>query len=266
MSASAAPPAAAVPLLGRGPVAHRRLRPVEHAFTHDSLFLLLPMRAIAANPSLLAIPRRRFGAMTFCDADHGDGRGDALAWLLELLAAQGITDADGEIWLQTFPRTWGYAFKPVSLWYCERADGRLRCVVAEVNNTFGERHCYLLLPPSPDADMPWGAEYRAPKVFHVSPFCAVEGGYRFRFLRNPRRLLLRIDYDDAQGPLLQTHISGALQPLTRAAAWQALLRHPLHGLRVIALIHWQALQLWRKRAPFHRKPRAPEPFVTRSSP
>jgi hypothetical protein len=90
------------------------------------------------------------GALRFHDADHGDGatpRKAALAWLETLLQAEGITDADGEIWLQCYPRVLGYSFKPVSFWYCHRTDGSLRAIVAEVNNTFGERHAYLLDHP-----------------------------------------------------------------------------------------------------------------------
>jgi DUF1365 family protein len=257
-----------LPLIGSGPVRHRRLRPVEHAFSYRAMFLLLPMRSLQRNPALLPIARNRFGAMSFFDADHGQGDSDSLAWLLDLLASQGVTDADGEIWLQTFPRIWGYVFKPVSLWYCERADGSLRCAVAEVNNTFGERHCYILTPPAGQRSLQWGGEYHARKVFHVSPFCTVEGGYRFRFLRStttqPPRLVLRIDHDDAHGPLIETSISGTLQPLSRASARLALLRHPMHSIGVIARIHWQALKLWRKRVPFHSKPLPPDQFATRS--
>ena len=131
--------------------------------------------------------------------------GGALAWLDALLQAEGIADATGEVWLHCYPRVWGFAFKPVSFWYCHREDGSLRAIVVEVNNTFGERHCYLLDHPR------YGAELRADKVFHVSPFCPVEGSYRFRFLRTPdlKRTVARIDYDDAQGPVLLTSVSGA---------------------------------------------------------
>jgi len=176
-----------------------------------------------------------------------------------MLAAQGVTDADGEVWLQTYPRVLGYAFKPVSFWYCHRADGSLRCIVVEVNNTFGERHCYLLDAPR------YGAELRADKVFHVSPFCKVEGGYRFRFMRTAdgARTVVRIDYDDTEGPLLQTSVSGTLAPATVPAIRRALWRHPAMTLGVIARIHWQALRLWTKRVQFFRKPEPPEAFVTR---
>ena len=73
----------------------------------------------------------------------------------------------------------GYVFKPVSFWHCHRPDGSLAAIVAEVNNTFGERHCYLLTGPT----LAYGREMVANKVFHVSPFCHVQGSYRFRFMR-----------------------------------------------------------------------------------
>ena len=76
----------------------------------------------------------------------------------------------------------GYVFKPVSFWYCERADGSLAAIVVEVNNTFGERHCYLLA----GEQLAYGHDLQRAKVFHVSPFCHIVGGYRFRFMRSPR--------------------------------------------------------------------------------
>jgi DUF1365 family protein len=95
----------------------------------------------------------------------------------------------------------------------------------------------------------WGVEQKAAKVFHVSPFCKVEGGYRFRFMQTPGRdrTVARIDYDDAEGPLLQTSVSGALEPATPAAVRRAIWRHPAMTLGVVARIHWQAARLWLKR-------------------
>ena len=141
----------------------------------------------------------------------------------------------------------GYAFKPVSFWFCERADGSLRAIVAEVNNTFGERHCYLLDAPA------WGRDMTAAKVFHVSPFCAVAGDYRFRFLRSAdgTRNVARIELEDESGALLRTSVSGRLRPATHAALLRAFLRFPIAGLCVIARIHWQALKLWRAGVPVH---------------
>ena len=258
------PPAAVGPMLGFGQVRHARLKPQAHAFAYPTYFLMLPMRHLLAHGGgALALNRR--AALSFHDSDHGDGRspaeGGSLAWLLELLAREGIDDADGEVWLHCYPRVLGYAFKPVSFWYCHRADHRLRAIVVEVNNTFGERHCYLL--PTPQ----WGAEQAASKVFHVSPFCHIEGVYRFRFMRTQRadgeRTVVRIDHDDAQGPLLQTSVSGQLEPVSAHSLRRAIWQFPLMTWGVIARIHWQALKLWWQRIPYVPKPHRPSQFVTR---
>ena len=153
----------------------------------------------------------------------------------------------------------GYAFKPVSFWYCQRADGSPAAIVVEVNNTFGERHCYLLQGP----ELGYGRELSASKVFHVSPFCAVAGRYRFRFMHAEGRTVARIDHEDEAGPLLQTSVSGRLQPLSEQSARSAFFTMPALTLMLMVRIHWQALRLALKRVPFWRKPRPPEQLVTR---
>ena len=133
----------AEPLLGIGEVRHSRLRPSVNRFAYPTYFLLLPMRRLARDPAP-ALRRNRFGLISFFDRDHGDGREDSLQWLEETLQKEGIEGADGEIWLHCYPRVLGLSFKPVSFWYCHKANGALAAIVVEVNNTFGERHCYLL--------------------------------------------------------------------------------------------------------------------------
>jgi DUF1365 family protein len=254
--------------IGFGQVRHTRLRPHHHAFVYDTYFVLLPMRRLHQPGVLGGLALNQRGAISFHDRDHGDGRGPqqggALAWMDELLAREGIADADGEVWLHTYPRVWGYTFKPVSFWYCHRADGSLRAIVVEVNNTFGERHCYLLDQPG------YGVELLADKCFHVSPFCQVQGRYRFRFLRTQQgdqgeqaRTVVRVDHDDADGPLLQTSVSGTLEPISPQALHRALWHYPAMTAMVMARIHWQALRLWLKRVRFYRQPAAPDRFVTR---
>jgi DUF1365 family protein len=243
-----------VPLLGWARIRHARLRPVAHAFEYPGFFLLLPMRSLRARPgSLGSLARNRRGAISFHDADHGDGGPDSLAWLDAHLRRHGIHDADGEAWLQCFPRVLGFTFKPVSFWFCHRADGSLRAVIAEVNNTFGERHCYLLDAPQ------WGRELQAAKQFRVSPFCGVEGGYRFRFMRSAdgQRNVARIAYDDDRGPVLVTSIAGRLEPATAAALGRAFLRFPLLTAGIVARIHWNALRLWLAGVPLFAQPAAP---------
>jgi DUF1365 family protein len=256
----------AVPLIGFGQVRHTRLRPQRHAFAYDTFFLMLPMRSLQQNGSPQLAYNRR-GWISFHDVDHGDGRsaeqGGALAWLDELLSREGIEDADGAVWLHCYPRVLGYTFKPVSFWYCHNAGGELRAIVVEVNNTFGERHCYLLDAPR------YGQDILADKVFHVSPFCKIEGRYRFRFMRTEHdglaHTVVRIDHDDEQGPLLQTSVSGVLEVISAQTLAKARWRYPVMTLAVICRIHWQALKLWLKRTAFVRKPPLPESFVTRSN-
>lgn len=243
--------------IAHGSVRHRRLRPAAHAFAYPAFFLRLPLRALAAAPwPWRLFGRNRAAPLALNDADHGDGR-PLLAWIEDLLADAGIDDARGEIWLHTFPRQFGYVFNPVSFWLCERADGALRAIVAEVNNTFGERHAYVLAHAN-GAPLAWGEELAAAKVMHVSPFNRIEGRYRFRFALRRRdgdeRFVARIDYDEASGPLLQTSIEGRLAPLTDREVAAALVRRPLFTVGVIARIHWQALRLWAKRVPVFSHP------------
>lgn len=263
MRAGVPEPAPAQALIGIGEVRHRRLRPSVHAFAYPTYFLMLPLRSLREHGDTGgALRRNRRGLLAFHDADHGDGRADALAWMDELLEAEGVFAAGaarGETWLHCYPRVLGYVFKPVSFWYCHHADGGLAAIVAEVNNTFGERHCYLLAGP----DVALGRELQARKVFHVSPFCDVQGRYRFRFMRTASRTVARVDHDDDAGALLQTSVSGHLQPLTAAAVRRAFFGMPLMTLGVLLRIHWHALQLWTKRVPFFRKPAPPQAFVSR---
>ena len=251
-------------LIGFGEVRHRRLRPAPNAFSYPTWFLMLPMCSLRSDGGgALALNRRGF--ISFHDADHGDGRGPerggALAWIDEMLAAHGIHDATGEAWLHCYPRVLGYTFKPVSFWYCHTPAGALRAIVVEVNNTFGERHCYLLDRPV------YGMELKATKAFHVSPFCRIEGDYRFRFFvdEDRTRTLVRIDHDDTAGPLLETSVSGRLEAFNAASARRAFWRYPLMTFGLIARIHWQAIKLWTKRVPFVSKPAAPAQAVSRNT-
>ncbi|WP_284617834.1 DUF1365 domain-containing protein [Aquabacterium humicola] len=259
-----AAPGKAVALIGTGRVWHRRLRPVTHAFAYPTTFLMLPMRRLRALPCA-ALARNRRAALSFHDADHGDGGPDALAWFDRLLAEHGIDDATGEAWLLTYPRIFGRVFKPVSFWWAERADGSLAAMLAEVNNTFGERHGYLL----PGDALEAGGQAQAAKVMHVSPFCALEGRYRFHARRHrsaeggPTAVQLQVDHDDASGPLLQTRLGGRLAPLDAAAVRRAAWRTPWAGLQVLARIHWQALRLALKRVPFFHHTPVRGPAVTR---
>lgn len=247
------------PQLFLGHVMHRRLRPAVNAFVYPVFYVQLPLRNLTAgNCGIFAVDRRNL--LSFRSADHGPRDGSPLLpWITAILREHGLPD-DGEIVLQTFPRVCGLVFNPVSFWFCYDRAGALIAVLAEVNNTFGGTHSYLLHDSG--QPLPEGAELSAGKTFHVSPFCTVEGTYRFRFQRERSVQLARIDYDDAQGALLLTSISGKPQAWTAGNLLLAFLRMPLLSLGVVARIHWQALKLWLKGVPFvgARAPQSTDPL------
>lgn len=260
---------APAPQLCFGQIRHKRLRPVVNAFEYRAYYLRLPLRTLGANaPRCAMFSRNRFNLLSFHDADHGDGVAPLVEWIDALLVREGVSDADGEIWLQAMPRVLGFVFNPISFWFCHRADGALRAVLCDVRNTFGERHFYLL---DNGGEIANGSEITARKLFHVSPFFGVEGSYRFRFMRVVRALkgrlaestLACIDYEDADGALLQTSVSGIGRPITHASVAAAFFKFPLLTFGVVARIHFQALRLWLMRVPFHPKPVPPQHKVTR---
>lgn len=254
------------PSLIAGDVMHRRTRPVANAFSYPAFCLRLPLSRLA-DIGESGVRCNQSGLISFHERDHGARDGSSLlAWIRGVLARERVA-ADGEIVLYAFPRMLGYVFNPVSFWVCHDASGDVRAVLAEVHNTFGETHHYLLAHEDGQA-LVNGETLSAQKVFHVSPFCAVQGHYTFRFHFGPRRWLARIDYYDGvrddEGALLETHISGVAEPLPRRAFPALLWRYRWFTLGVTVRIHWQAVKLWVRRVPFFRKPRPPQLELTRN--
>lgn len=245
---------------------HRRLRPTVHAFVYPVFYVQLPLRDLAsAKCAMFSVDRGNL--LSFRRSDHGPRDGSPLLpWIEELLRQRGLP-ADGEIVLQTFPRVLGYVFNPVSFWFCHDRAGQRIAILAEVNNTFGGTHSYLLHRQG--QPLREGEELTADKVLHVSPFNEVEGGYRFRFQLDRKVQRARIDYDDADGALLLTSISGTASAWSAASLLAAFLKMPFLTLGVIIRIHWQALKLWLKGVPFlgavSAKPRC-KPTLPESSP
>lgn len=223
-----------------GTVMHARTTPKENVFRYRVCFYLLDLDELPEldrRVRLFGWNRRH--VVSLHDRDHLDVR----AFLVE----RGI-EAD-RVLLLTNLRVLGYVFNPVSFWFCHDRAGRQTAILAEVSNTFGGRHSYLLhnRDGSPLRD---GQELAADKVFHVSPFNGIEGEYRFRFHLQRSCPVIRIDYGDAEGELLLTSIAGKLRTWSTATLLGAFLRMPFLTAGVIFRIHWQALKLWLKGVPF----------------
>ncbi|MGL1833124.1 DUF1365 domain-containing protein [Rhodocyclaceae bacterium SMB388] len=240
-----------------GAVTHERHVGATNRFVYPLAFLRLPLsRLHELSVPLLGIDGP--GIFAFRTRDHGPRDGSPLlAWIRARLAQHGLAEvADGEVMLQAMPRLFGFVFNPVSFWFCHDRGGLLRVVLAEVNNTFGERHNYLIHHPDlrPIAN---GEQLAARKVFHVSPFFPVAGEYRFRIERRAEFHAVAIDYFSDGVKQLGTRVGGRAEALNGRAMMRWLLRFPLMTLGVVARIHWQALRLWLKKVRFYRKPPPP---------
>jgi hypothetical protein len=224
-----------------GKVMHKRHLPVVNQFVYPLFSVLLKMDELEKTESWL-FGVNRWRPMAFYFSDHGNGD-DTQDWILTLLDSNGIHDCTGSIWLQTFPRVFGFVFNPVSFWYCERDDGSVGVIVAEVNNTFGDRHCYVLKPDPVTGSY---SDISTDKKMYVSPFYPVEGCYRFYFNIDFDQPRVRIDYFNKGELQLNTTIWGRSKDWSIRSLLMVLLRQPLLTLGVVARIHWQALRLWIK--------------------
>jgi DUF1365 family protein len=242
-------------------VMHRRRVAPLYRFVYRVFYLLLDVDRIdqaAAGTRLFS--HNRFNLLAFHDRDHGDRSGRLRAWAEGVLAGGGIDLQGGRIRLLALPRLLGHVFNPISLWYCEHRDGSLRAVIAEVNNTFGEKHCYLLAAAG--APMRYETPQDKDKCFHVSPFFDLAGRYRF-LLGEPAQRLRVVIHESRDGqPILDATLAGERQALRDRTVLKLVALMPLMTLKVVAGIHWEALKLWLRGARFHRKPEPPHLEVT----
>ncbi len=253
--------------LYRAKVMHRRLGAPRYRFVYRVFYLFVDVDRIEGlDRRLRLFSVDRFNLLSLRTRDYGDGRG-LRAWAEALLRENGVDACPDRIRLLTLPRVLGFAFNPINLWYCERADGAALAVIAEVNNTFGEKHCYLLRPnpaadSSEDGPAPYLQAVDKPKIFHVSPFLPRRGHYRFDLSRPAAglRVLIREFRDGA--PVMNASLLGRRQALTDGAILGQVARMPWMTLKVVAGIHWQALKLWLRGARFHRKPAPLNPHVS----
>jgi DUF1365 family protein len=243
-------------------VAHRRRIAPFYRFVYQLFYLLFDVdRVDETARGLRLFSHNRFNLLALHGRDHGDGSGGSLrTWAEGVLRTRGIELAGGRIRLLCMPRLLGFAFNPISLWYCEHADGSLRAVIAEVRNTFGEKHCYVLASGGAPLtyEEPWDKE----KCFHVSPFFDLVGRYRFRMNRPGERLRVVINESREGQPILDATLAGERRDLSDGTILWQVLRMPATTLKVVAAIHWEAVKIWLRGARFHRKPPPPEHGVS----
>jgi DUF1365 family protein len=237
-----------------GRLRHERSVPEPNGFTYPVYSFLLDLDEIDELVGRGLFRHNRRGLLELRDSDHMGGAAGLRAGVEDFCATQGLDVRGTRIELLTQLRLFGYVFNPVSFYWCRDADGTLRCVVAEVHNTFGERHPYLLVPDA----APDGAgrvHMAADKAFHVSPFMDLEGRYQFEFDADPGTLVsVRIDEERGGTRFFQAVLAARRVELDGRSLARVLARRPFMTFQVSALIRLQALHLLAKRVPYHRKP------------
>lgn len=243
-----------------GETYHGRRGATKNAFRYSIDYVLLDAEAEPDHPALFN--RNGRGAMSLHDSDHGGPpkAGTGPAWVRDVLEKHQIP-LRGKVLLLAQPRVLGHVFNPVSFWLCHDQDGVLRAVIAEVSNTFGDRHSYLCHHDDM-REITKAETLKAQKIFHVSPFQDIAGGYTFRFDIQPDRIGIWIDFSEDHAGLIAT-LTGPRKPLTNAGILRSMLRRPFGSRRVLALIHWQALKLWWKGAGYRPRPEPPVDEVSR---
>jgi DUF1365 family protein len=241
-------------------VVHRRTRPVAHRLRYRISTLLLDLDELPAldvRLKLFAFNRR--GIASFHERDHGAGDKTGLRdWIETRMRDAGMAPDGGPIRLLAMPRVLGHVFNPLSVFFCHRRDGTLSAVLYEVNNTFGQRHSYLIAVTDAARPLLQSCE----KAFYVSPFLPMEMTYRFRVEPPDERVSVSVFGRDADGLLIAATLAGRRRALTDAALLGTVLRMQLLAAKVVAGIHWEALKMWLKGLRIvHRPPPPPYPVT-----
>ncbi len=233
-----------------GRVTHKRHDAISHKLNYAIWMLSVDLDHIdelAAHSWLFC--HNRFGVLSLRDRDHGFRDGTALRPYVEgALAAQGMAAFGHRVAFMTIPRLLGYAFPPISFYFCYDGAGELGAVLHQVKSTFGDQIGYL---------MPMAAhrEQTHPKQMHVSPFFDMGGGYRFALTPPGETFRISITYGTEDTPRLTATMKLARRPWNAASLREILLKMPLIPVTIMLAIHWNALKLFLKGAKFHSMPK-----------
>jgi DUF1365 family protein len=243
-----------------GSVMHHRLRPKQHRLRYSIFYLLLDLDEVdALARSLRLFSHNRFNVFSFHDRDHGEGSAATPREKVDRHLREAGIETGGAIRLLSMPRILGYAFNPLSIYFCYGRDRALSAILYEVNNTFRQRHSYLI-PVAAGAAIPIRQESR--KSLYVSPFITTDMVYAFSVVPPQEDLAVSIVGRDAAGPLIVATLAARRCDLTDAALARAFCSYPLLTLKVIAGIYWEALLIRLKGIRTLDRPAPPDKPVT----
>jgi len=231
-----------------GTVFHRRVRPAVHQLQYRVFSLLIDLDELPRlHKELRGFSWNRFNALSVHDKDFGTEKGIGLRDGVErALQSASINEPLCKVYLSCYPRIFGYAFNPLSLYYCHREDGAVFAVLHEVHNTFGERHVYVL----PVNGSPKWIQQTTNKSLFVSPFAHMDMHYRFRLNVPSSKQVIAIRLHDDDGLVLTASYTAERRMLNARSLLKQVLVMPLLSIKVVAGIHWEALRLFIKRVPW----------------
>jgi DUF1365 family protein len=239
-----------------GSVMHRRIKPRPHRLKYSLFSLLIDLEEADHIASRMRFfSRNRFNLFSFYDRDFGNRTNEPLRTQIERdLRNAGFDFNGGAIRLFAMPRVLGYAFNPLSVYFCYRSDNALAAIIYEVHNTFGERHSYLI----PVAENAKGLiRQECAKRLYVSPFMDMDLTYSFKIAQPGKQISISIVTRDSEGPLMTAVLSAERKELTDTALIRAFFVYPILTLKVIAGIHWEALRIWFKGVGLREHPAPP---------
>lgn len=241
-----------------GQVMHERMQPVAYHFKYATTSIKVDIDQIQQESDKLRwLSFNKFNLVSLNERDHGARDGTPWReWINGFLAQYNLA-RPARVELVCYPRILGYSFNPLAMWYAYNTQNQLIAVIAEVSNTFGQWHHYLLKLDPQDSDAADSSQIKAQadKVFHVSPFIDMQARYHFR-LRPPTDQVytyIRETRDDQA--FFFASQAGTYRPLTDTNLLKLAGIAPLRMLKVIGLIHWWALKIWLKGGKFHRTPK-----------
>ena len=238
-----------------GAVMHRRQRPTAHQFRYRAFWLLIDLDELPVLTARLRLfSHNRFNLFALHETDQGDGSATPLRAQAErYLSAAGIDIAAGPIRLLCMPRTLGYSFNPISIYFCHRPCGELAAIIYEVHNTFGERHSYVSCVGAKVNPV----QQSCRKVFYVSPFMDMDLVYDFRLSAPSERISVTINANKGAERVLSARLNGVRRELTDGSLLKCFFTLPLMTLKVTLAIHWEALWLWLKGIRLRNRPSLP---------